>query len=106
MKALRSRRGLLPLGLLGPGLLWLLLFFAAPMVYMAYVSLQEGSIEEGYRFTWHFATYSDSLSNYSEQFIRSFVYGGVSTAIALVVAYPLAYAIAFHGGKWRSALLL
>ena len=106
MSFLRNRRGLLPWGLLGPGLAWLLVFFAAPMVYMAYVSLQEGSIEEGYRFTWHFQTYSDSLSNYSEQFVRSFVYGGVSTLIALLVAYPLAYAIAFHGGKWRNALLL
>jgi spermidine/putrescine transport system permease protein len=106
MSFLRNRRGLLPWGLLGPGLAWLLVFFAAPMVYMGYVSLQEGSIDEGYRFTWHFQTYSDSLSNYSEQFLRSFIYGGASTLIALLVAYPLAYAIAFHGGKWRNALLL
>jgi spermidine/putrescine transport system permease protein len=106
MSFLRSRRGLLPWGLLGPGLVWLLVFFAAPMVYMGFVSLQEGSIDEGYRFTWHFQTYTDSLSNYSEQFVRSFVYGGASTLIALLVAYPLAYAIAFHGGKWRNALLL
>ena len=106
MSFLRNRRGLLPWGLLGPGLAWLLVFFAAPMVYMGYVSLQEGSIDEGYRFTWHFQTYSDSLSNYSEQFVRSFIYGGASTLIALLVAYPLAYAIAFHGGKWRNALLL
>jgi spermidine/putrescine transport system permease protein len=106
MSFLRNRRGLLPWGLLGPGLAWLLVFFAAPMVYMGYVSLQEGSIDEGYRFTWHFQTYSDSLSNYSEQFVRSFIYGGASTVIALLVAYPLAYAIAFHGGKWRNALLL
>jgi spermidine/putrescine transport system permease protein len=106
VKLPRARRGLLPWALLGPGLAWLTVFFAAPMAYMAYVSLQEGSIEEGYRFTGHFQTYGDALGNYSEQFVRSFVYGGAATVIALLVAYPLAYAIAFHGGKWRSALLL
>jgi spermidine/putrescine transport system permease protein len=100
------RRTTLPWALLGPGLVWLAIFFAAPMGYMAYVSLQEGSIEEGFSFTWNFGIYPDALSNYSDQFVRSFVYAGVSTLIALLVAYPLAYAIAFHGGKWRNALLL
>jgi spermidine/putrescine transport system permease protein len=106
MTFLRRRRGQLPWALLGPGMLWLVVFFAAPMGYMAYVSLQEGSIEEGFSFTWNFGIYPDALSNYSEHFVRSFVYAGVSTLIALLVAYPLAYAIAFHGGKWRNALLL
>jgi spermidine/putrescine transport system permease protein len=96
----------LPWALLAPGLLWLLLFFAVPMYYMARVSLEEGSIDTGYEFTWHFATYSDALSNYNEQFARSFLYGGAATLIALLIAYPLAYAIAFHGGKWRNAMLL
>src|SRR5688572_24888146 len=100
------RRGVLPWALLGPGIVWLLVFFAAPMGYMAYVSLQEGSIEEGFSFTWNFGVYPDAMSNYSEQFVRSFLYAGISTVIALLVAYPLAYAIAFHGGRWRNALLL
>jgi spermidine/putrescine transport system permease protein len=100
------RRGVLPWALLGPGIVWLLVFFAAPMGYMAYVSLQEGSIEEGFSFTWNFGIYPDALSNYSDQFVRSFLYAGISTVIALLVAYPLAYAIAFHGGRWRNALLL
>ena len=33
-----------PYALLGPGVLWLLLFFAIPMGYMFIVSLQEGSL--------------------------------------------------------------
>ena len=106
MEFLRARRGLLPWTLLAPGLVWLLVFFAAPMGYMAYVSLQEGTIDTGYAFTWHFGTYPDALSDYSDQFVRSFLYGGASTLIALLVAYPLAYVIAFHGGRWRNALLL
>jgi spermidine/putrescine transport system permease protein len=102
----RLRRQSLPYALLAPGLLWLLIFFAIPLYYMAQISLKEGSIEAGYQFTWHFATYTDAISNYSEQLIRSFWYAGLSTVIALVIGFPLAYAIAFRGGKWKNALLL
>ena len=106
MALFRGKRGVLPWALLAPGLLWLLVFFAIPLYYMAEVSLQEGSIDTGYRFTWHFQTYPDALSDFGEQFVRSFVYGGAATLLALVIAYPLAYAIAFHGGRWRNAMLL
>jgi spermidine/putrescine transport system permease protein len=103
---LRARRGLLPWLLLAPGLLFLGVFFLIPLYYMAEVSLQEGSLEEGYRLTWAFDNYTNAISDFSEQFIRSFIYGGTATVAALLIAYPLAYAIAFHGGKWRNALLL
>ena len=73
---------------------------------MAEISLQEGTLEEGYRLTWAFDNYTNAISDFSEQFIRSFVYGGTATVAALLIGYPLAYAIAFHGGKWRNALLL
>ena len=106
MGALRARRGLLPWALLAPGLIFLGVFFLVPLYYMAEVSLQEGTLEEGYRFTWAFDNYSNAISDFSDQFIRSFVYGGTATLAALLIAYPLAYAIAFHGGRWRNALLL
>jgi spermidine/putrescine transport system permease protein len=102
----RARRGLLPYALLAPGLLWLLVFFAVPLYYMAEISLKEGTIDTGYQFTWHFQTYVDAISNYDEQLIRSFLYAGLATLIAFIIAFPLAYAIAFRGGKWRNALLL
>jgi spermidine/putrescine transport system permease protein len=100
------RQSVLPWALLAPGLLWLLIFFAVPLYYMAQISLKEGTIDTGYQFTWHFQTYIDALKNYDTQFLRSFWYAGVSTLIALLVGYPLAYAIAFRGGKWKNALLL
>ena len=37
--------------------------------------------------------------------MRSFVYGGVATLLALLIAYPLAYAIALRAGRWRNVLL-
>jgi spermidine/putrescine transport system permease protein len=100
------RKQALPWALLAPGLLWLVIFFAVPLYYMGQISLKEGTIDTGYQFTWHFQNYADAISNYSEQLFRSFWYAGLSTAISLAVGYPLAYFIAFRGGKWKNALLL
>ena len=33
------------------------------------------------------------------------MFAGAATVISLLIAYPLAYAIAFHGGRWRNLLL-
>ena len=102
----RRRRNLTPYLLLAPGIAWLLIFFAVPMVFLASQSLQTGSLEEGYQLTWHFATYSDALSTYHEQIIRSFLYAGTATLLALLIGYPLAYTIAFKSGRWKNVLLV
>jgi spermidine/putrescine transport system permease protein len=99
-------RKALPYALLAPGLLWLVVFFLVPLFYMAQISLKQGTIDTGYQFTWHFKTYVDAISNYDTQLLRSFEYAGISTLISLLIGYPLAYAIAFRGGKYRNALLL
>ena len=70
------------------------------------VSLYEGSLDTTYEFTWHWENYSDALSTFDTQFFRSFLYAGIATLACLLIAYPLAYAIAFKAGKWRSVLLL
>ena len=106
MRLFQRHPGLLPYLLLGPGLLWLVFFFLVPMYYMGRISLEEGTIFTGYEFAWNFETYTDALSTYDTQIVRSFVYAGVATVIALAIGYPLAYAIAFRGGKWKTALLL
>jgi spermidine/putrescine transport system permease protein len=103
---LQRRRGLLPYLLLAPGLAWLLIFFAVPLYYMARQSLEEGTIFTGFEFAWNFQSYTDALSNYDEQLVRSFLYAGTATLIAFVIGFPLAYAIAFRGGRWKNALLL
>ena len=97
---------LAPYLLLGPGLIWLLLFFAVPLYYMAKISLQTGSLDTGYSLTWEFSNYTRALSDFSEQFLRSLYYAGLATLLSLLIGYPLAYVIAFRGGKWRTALLL
>jgi spermidine/putrescine transport system permease protein len=103
----RLRKAALPYLLLLPGLGWLLLFFAIPLVYMALESLKSGSpFEGGFTLTWEFSNYTNALQDYDEQFIRSFEYAGLATLISLLIGYPLAYVIAFRGGRWRNALLL
>ena len=101
-----TRRRLVPYLLLGPGLLWLALFFVLPMYFMGVVSLEEGSLEEGFTLTWQWSNFTDSVSTFDTQFVRSFLYAGAATVLCLLIAYPLAYAIAFRGGRWKNALLL
>jgi spermidine/putrescine transport system permease protein len=104
--SLRARRRLFPYLLLGPGLIWLLVFYLVPSLTQAWVSLWSGSLEEGYTPSWAFHTYPDALSAYGEQFVRSFVYAGIATIACLVIAVPLAYYIAFKSRHKNMLLLL
>jgi spermidine/putrescine transport system permease protein len=102
----RGRRRLTPYVLLLPGIAWLLVFFAIPMVFLASQSLQEGSVETGYTLTWHWQNYADAFSLYWPQFVRSLVYAGVATVLSFLIGYPLAYTIAFKSGRWKNVLLV
>jgi spermidine/putrescine transport system permease protein len=99
-------RGLIPYLLLAPGLAWLAFFFLVPMYYLGYTSLQEGDLFSGYTFAWAWSNYSDAFSLYRGHFIRSLEYAGVATIIAFLISYPLAYWIAFRGGRWKNLFLL
>ena len=105
MRAGLKKAGL-PYLLLLPGLGWLLVFFALPLAYMLFESLKSGSPDTGFIFDWEFANYTDAISQFDEQFLRSFEYAALATLISFVIGYPLAYVIAFRGGRWRNALLL
>jgi spermidine/putrescine transport system permease protein len=102
----RLRKVALPYLLLLPGLGWLVLFFAIPLVIMFLESLKTGTIDTGFQLTWEWSNYTEALKNYDEQFIRSFEYAGLATLFSLLIGYPLAYVIAFRGGRYRNALLL
>jgi spermidine/putrescine transport system permease protein len=53
-----------------------------------------------------FQNYVDAFVANQDQYIRSFVYAGIATILALAIAYPLAYMIAFKSGKYRNILLV
>jgi spermidine/putrescine transport system permease protein len=98
------RRRIVPYFLLGPGTIWLVFFFVVPLFYMAELSLWSGTVGS-FEFSWHWANYSEALELYDSQFVRSFVYAGAATVLSLLLAYPLAYTIAFKAGRWRNLLL-
>jgi spermidine/putrescine transport system permease protein len=104
--SLRRRRQLLPWLFLGPGLLWLIVFFAIPLVNQLNVSLQSGDAETGYAFTWNFSVYTDAISDYSTQFIRSIGYSATATILCLIIGFPLAYFTAFKAGRFKNLILL
>jgi spermidine/putrescine transport system permease protein len=96
----------LPYLLLLPGLGWLVVFFALPLGYMLFESLKSGTPDTGFLFDWDFGTYSHALDLFSEQFVRSIEYAAAATVLCFLIGYPLAYVIAFRGGRYRNALLL
>jgi spermidine/putrescine transport system permease protein len=102
----RELRRWAPYLLLIPGGLWLLAFFIVPMVSMAFTSLQTGSLGTGYELTWNFGVYPEMVERWSTQLVRSFQYAFTVTALALLLGYPVAYTIAFRGGRFKSILLL
>jgi spermidine/putrescine transport system permease protein len=104
--SLRRRRSLLPYLFLGPGLLWLIVFYAIPLVNQGGVSLMTGNPEDGYTLQWHFATYTNAISDYATQFGRSILFAGIATLLCLIIAFPLAYFIAYKAGRWKNFMLL
>jgi len=99
-------RGLTPYLLLTPGIAWLAVFFLVPLGFLAHQSLESGSFDVGYAFSWAWGNYWDALRQYHAWLVRSLVYAGLATLLALVISYPLAYWIAFRGGRWKNLLLV
>jgi spermidine/putrescine transport system permease protein len=103
---MRLSRRATPYLLMAPGLAWLILFFLVPMYYLFNTSLQTGSLDVGYTFNWAWHNYKDALTLYQTQFLRSIEYAALSTLLALLISYPLAYWIALRAGRWRNLFLL
>ena len=101
----RSKAGYL---LLLPGMLWLIVFFLVPTIQLAATSLYDpnGTLDTGYAMTWSFPNYWHALTTYQAPFLRSMLYAGVATGLALLLGYPLAYAIAFKAGRWKNLMLV
>jgi spermidine/putrescine transport system permease protein len=100
------RRTWVPYALLLPGLLWLVVFFVLPMLTLGSQSLQEGNVDDGFAFTGNVAIYADALGRYWPQMLRSLLYAGVATLLALLLGYPLAYFIAQKAGRWKNIVLV
>ena len=98
-------KGAIPYLLLAPGIAWLLVFFVVPMWYLGKMSLSQGLFPI-FSFGWVWGNFRDAITSYQTQFVRSGEYAGIATLVALLVSYPLAYWIAFRGGRWKNLFLL
>ena len=102
-----TRRKLAPYGLLKPGMLWLALFYLAPLFTLLRLSLStlpsRFAVEA--EFDWSFDNYVEAFTDFAPQFQRAFAYSAIATILTIAIGYPLAYVIAFRGGKYRTLLL-
>jgi spermidine/putrescine transport system permease protein len=55
---------------------------------------------------WHWGEFPHEVSLYHTQLLHSLIYAGAATLIDLVVAFPIAYWIAFHAGNKKNFFLL
>ncbi|TFC50137.1 ABC transporter permease [Cryobacterium sp. TMT1-21] len=97
------RRSPIALLLLLPGILYLVLFFLAPLVSLLLTSFQKptefGDIGQfDYAFRWE--NYVDVVQAYWPHIVRSFGYALIATVLALLFSYPLAYFIGVKARKW------
>ena len=107
MGGLETRRALAPYGLLKPGVLWLALFYLAPLWSMLQMSLssKESRFDFFPDFSWEWGNYTTAFTDFGGHFGRSFLYAGIATLLTFAIGYPLAYVIAFRGGRYKAALL-
>lgn len=103
------RRSRLAYLLLLPGVLWLIVFFVVPVVQLFTVSLQ--SDFPGYPGYYYrdvnFGNYVDALAEFWPHMLRSLLFGALATFFAFLLAYPLAYAMAFKASpRWRPIMLI
>ena len=103
---LRHHRGLVPYLFLVPGGLWLILFFVVPLITTASVALQTGSLGTGYQLTFNFGIFAEAVSRWETQLVRSVQFGLIVTGLTMLIGYPMAYTIAFRGGRYKNILLL
>ena len=99
----QTKSGKIVLALLLPGLMYLLLFFAIPLVSLIFTSLEtpakSGAIGQ-YMPAFDISNYGYVLTSYWPQIARSFSYAFVATVIALLISYPLAYFIGVKVRRW------
>ena len=104
----RQRSKVAPYLMILPALVYLGIFFVVPFFSLLKTSLSSsgGSIYlPTLTFAWDFGNYAHALSAYKDQIIRSFSYALVATVLCLLLAFPLAYVIAFKAGRYKNLIL-
>jgi len=109
VQSLKNRKTRTPYLLLIPGIGWLFFFFLLPISTLLATSLQKPagvSPDDGFLPAFKISNYSLALVEYYPQFIRAFTYSAIATVVCLVLAYPIAYYMAFRARKYRNLMLV
>ena len=100
----RTTKWWVPWALLAPGFLWLVVFFALPLV-----SLLRESLDNSERTRrlggGGLKNYTQVFDQYQDVILRTFAYAAIATLLCIAIGYPLAYLIAMKGGRYKNALL-
>ncbi len=85
---------------------WMVAFFVSSMVIVVLLSFGRTTNDGFPVFATNTANY-EALWNevYLELFLRSLGYALATVVISLLIAYPVAYAIALHGGRYKNVLI-
>jgi spermidine/putrescine transport system permease protein len=85
----------------------LLLLYVLPLLALLPLSLSEQLDRFSLRtvFTGRIQTYAEVIGQYGPILLRSLSYAAISTVLGLLIAYPLAWTIAFRGGRWKASLI-
>lgn len=94
--------------LLGPSILWLGLFFLAPLCLIVVYSFASRGVYGGVQWDFGLGNYVQSFDPlYLNIYWRSLLIAAATTIICLMVSFPVAYYIALKSSqKWKSILLL
>jgi spermidine/putrescine transport system permease protein len=97
-----------PYAMVAPTLGYLFVFFVIPIftLFKTSLSVNSGSVFlPTMDFSWEWTNYTKAFTDYTSQIQRSFLYAAAATVLALLMAYPLAYVIAFRAGRWKNLML-
>ena len=104
----RQRSRIAPYLMILPALAYLAVFYVVPFFSLLRTSLSTmgGSVYlPELTFAWDFGNYGQALTEYREQIMRSFGYALTATVLCALLAFPLAYVIAFKAGRYKNLLL-
>jgi spermidine/putrescine transport system permease protein len=104
----RQRSKIAPYLMILPALAYLAVFFVVPFYSLARTSLSSsgGSVfMPTLSFAWDFGNFGEAFTLYQDQILRSFGYALVATVLCVLLAFPLAYVIAFKAGRYKNLLL-
>jgi spermidine/putrescine transport system permease protein len=93
--------------LLAPAAAWLLIFLVLPAAGLIALSFARNG-------DYGTIVWSLGLQNYARAFepkyvpvlLRTLAFAGGTTALCLLLGYPLAYFLSFRAGRWRNALII